>query len=204
MITPSGMQPPVTATKLASSDNQVLWEVAGSQPGYVRVVDTLPPAITAGTGDLDSTVSGVMQSPDFQQGYYHPVAFAGMPAAAPSSADGPATGSPGSVVNEADNLDNGDVHATVTATHPAVALLSASYDNRWTATVDGVATPTQMLAPTLLGVAVPAGVHTVEFRYVSYPWYWLWFLVAALTIAVLFWERRVWNVVRIRRVRAAP
>ena len=156
------------------------------QPGYLRVVDTVAPAIVADNGNLYRVMAGVVNSTAFKKGYYNPVAFAGNPAAAPSLPSGVATGSPGSVSNETDNLDNGDVTASVNASRPAVALLSASYDNRWTATVDGVPAPTQMIAPTLVGVAVPAGKHTVEFRYVSYPWYWFWFLVAAATIALMF------------------
>jgi hypothetical protein len=46
-----------------------------------------------------------------------------------------------------------------------VAVLSASYHGRWRATVDGKPAPTQMVAPSLVGVTVGPGTHTVVFVY---------------------------------------
>jgi hypothetical protein len=52
-----------------------------------------------------------------------------------------------------------------------------------------------MIAPSFVGVRVPAGRHTVEFEYVPYPDYWLLFLVGFLTLVALavvprWWARR--------------
>jgi uncharacterized membrane protein YfhO len=74
-------------------------------------------------------------------------------------------------------------------------MLKATYHPRWTVTVDGKRAKTQMLAPSFVGVAVPAGQHVVEFRYEPYPDYWLLFLIGVLTLVALavvprWWSRR--------------
>jgi uncharacterized membrane protein YfhO len=56
---------------------------------------------------------------------------------------------------------------------PGVAVLSASYDPGWTATVNGRRHPIRMVAPALVAVDVPAGADHVVFRfhgYGDYPW----------------------------------
>jgi hypothetical protein len=42
-----------------------------------------------------------------------------------------------------------------------------------------------MMAPSLVGVDVPVGVHNVEFRYKPYPWYPLLIAIGLLTLAAL-------------------
>jgi uncharacterized membrane protein YfhO len=51
---------------------------------------------------------------------------------------------------------------------PGVAVLSASYDPGWTATVNGRREPTRMVAPALVAVDVPAGTDRVAFRFHGY------------------------------------
>jgi len=53
----------------------------------------------------------------------------------------------------------------------AVVVLAASYDPGWSATIDGHPAAVQMLAPALVGVAVPPGLHHVLFRYAGFGGY---------------------------------
>jgi uncharacterized membrane protein YfhO len=64
-------------------------------------------------------------------------------------------------------------------------MLKESYYPHWTATVDGHPVKTQMLAPSFVGVAVTPGQHRIEFHYVPYQYYWLLFLIGALTLVAL-------------------
>ena len=62
----------------------------------------------------------------------------------------------------------------------AVVLLKASYDPRWTATVDSKSVKPVMMAPSLVGVEVGPGNHVVRFAYRPYSHY-----LALLTIGIL-------------------
>ena len=96
--------------------------------------------------------------------------------------------------------DDGVFGGTVVANRPAVVMLKATYHPRWKVTVDGKPAKTQMLAPSFVGVAVPAGPTLVEFRYEPYPDYWLLFLIGVLTLVALAVVPRVWS----RRRRTDP
>ncbi len=65
---------------------------------------------------------------------------------------------------------------------PGVAVLSASFDPGWTATVDGHTRKTQMVAPALVATTVAAGTHTIIFRYRGFRRYPLLFALSALTL----------------------
>jgi uncharacterized membrane protein YfhO len=67
---------------------------------------------------------------------------------------------------------------------PGVAVLSASYDPGWTATVNGRPQPTRMVAPALVAVDVPAGADHVVFRYHGYGDYPPLLALSGLTLAV--------------------
>ena len=95
---------------------------------------------------------------------------------------------------------NGLFTAKVTTVRPAAVLLKESFDPRWSVTVDGVAQKPVMLAPSLVGVEVPAGIHTIAFQYKSYPHYPILVTIGLLTLAALFlWPRRGFLVSRLRR-----
>jgi hypothetical protein len=64
-------------------------------------------------------------------------------------------------------------------------MLKATYDPRWHVTVDGKPAKTQMLAPSFVGVAVPAGQHRIAFRYVPYGYYWELLTLGALALIAL-------------------
>ena len=86
---------------------------------------------------------------------------------------------------QAQKPQNGVFTATVEASRPGVVLLKASYDPRWTVTVDGLADKAAMMAPSLVGVEVPAGRHEVRFRYKPYGHYPLLLVIGVLTLIAL-------------------
>jgi membrane protein YfhO len=86
---------------------------------------------------------------------------------------GPRQPAPGAASSQHADLAGGDASATLRMHGPGIAVLSASYDPGWTATVNGRPRPTRMVAPALVAVDVPAGTDHVAFRYHGYgdyPW----------------------------------
>jgi uncharacterized membrane protein YfhO len=81
----------------------------------------------------------------------------------------------------------------VDASRPAWVMLKESYSPQWTATVDGKPAKTQMLAPSFVGVAVPAGRHSVVFTYKARSYYPLLFAFSALTMLGLALGPRGWR-----------
>jgi uncharacterized membrane protein YfhO len=89
------------------------------------------------------------------------------------------------VLAQAHESQDGVFRTTVEASRPSAVLLKASYDPRWTVTVDGLPDKATMIAPSLVGVEVPAGRHEVRFRYKPYGHYPLLILLGALTLIAL-------------------
>jgi len=87
------------------------------------------------------------------------------------------------VTSESDDLDDGVVTATVTMRRPGVVVLSAAFDDGWRVTVDGRARTTKMVAPALVATDVPAGTHTIGFRYRGYSGYPELFALCATALA---------------------
>jgi hypothetical protein len=82
-------------------------------------------------------------------------------------------------------LQDGVFLASVDANRPSVVLLKVSYDPRWTVTVDGKPAKATMMAPSLVGVEVPAGKHVVRFRYEPYGAYPILLAIGAIALLVL-------------------
>jgi uncharacterized membrane protein YfhO len=89
------------------------------------------------------------------------------------------------VLTQSNRLQDGRFDTTVEARRPAVVLLKATYDPRWTVTVDGLRAKPAMMAPSLVGVEVPAGRHVVRFRYKPYAGYPVLLGIGALTFLAL-------------------
>jgi len=205
MILPSTMKPPVPATFLVgdSTLGMILYEVRGVPATYMSVVDTVGPTVHANNADLGPLSTSILRGSDLQNDLYHPMQFASTPPGRPSWAGpGAPAVAPGTVLSEHDDLQTGDVSAQVTARRSSVALLSASFDNRWTVTVDGAPATPQMIAPSLVGVAIPSGTHTVHFHYAPYPYYWVWLALGLIAIVVLRWPLVIASWVRSPKLRA--
>jgi uncharacterized membrane protein YfhO len=91
----------------------------------------------------------------------------------------------GAVRAERADLDDGEASATMRMRRPGIAVLSASYDPGWTATVNGLRRPTRMVAPALVAVDVPAGTDRVVFRFHGYGDYPELLALSGLTLAMI-------------------
>jgi uncharacterized membrane protein YfhO len=98
---------------------------------------------------------------------------------------------PGTVIGAYAQPEAGVFGADVEATRPGMVLLKATYDPRWSATVDGVEVTTAMVAPSFVGVPIPAGRHSILFEYHPYPYYWLLIAIGLFTqlALVVGWRR---------------
>jgi hypothetical protein len=183
LILPVDRQPPVPAKLLASSGRHRLWEVQTT--GYLQVVDRSAP-IAADRTNLEAATHVWRTSNLASKGIYPGIAFAGAQGPLPTfTGTKPPPGPPGRVLTQTNTLQDGVFTAAVQMNRPAVVLLKATYDPRWTATVDGRSAAPTMMAPSLVGVDVPIGIHEVIFRYKAYDQYPLLLVIGALTLAGL-------------------
>jgi Gpi18-like mannosyltransferase len=199
LILPPDREPSIQAKLLASSGIYRLWEVNTS--GYVQVVDRARP-IAADRTNLQVATRRFRDSDLASRGIYPGIAFAGEPAPTPSFAGTTPPSRPaGAVLSETELLRNGVLLASVEANRPAVVLLKASYDRRWTATVDGERVKPTMMAPSLVGVDVPPGKHLVWFRYKPYEGYPILLALGAMALLALTILPRRAEVGRLMRFR---
>jgi hypothetical protein len=97
----------------------------------------------------------------------------------------PASSSPGTLGVQANDLEHGEEAATVRMRREGIAVLSASFDPGWTAEVDGHPASVFPVAPALPATRVPAGIHSVAFRYVGFSYYAGLFLLCAISLTSL-------------------
>ena len=198
LILPVVRQPAVPASSALVAGPYRLWVLP--HEGYLRVVETVG-TLRADRRDVGPASYDYLGSPLPGAGRYLTVAFGAAPAAAPTDPAPRTTKGRGSaattavsagrVTSERDDLAAGRVTATVHATRRAVVALSASYDPGWTAVVDGRVTPTEMLAPAIVGVTLDAGVHHVVWQYQGYGSYDALLAVLVLTMgALVAWHVR--------------
>jgi Gpi18-like mannosyltransferase len=180
LLLPMNRNPSVPAKLVAVSGPYRLFEVKTS--GYFQVVDRAP-AIAANRTNLDAATAAFRESNLALRNIYPGIAFAGGPAPPPTfTGPNPPPGRPGQVLTQSNRLQDGVFDATVHANRRAVVLLKASYDPRWTVTVDGVQQKPVMMAPSLVGVEVPPGRHVIDFRYKPYQHYTLLLSIGALSL----------------------
>ncbi len=179
LILPAGSSPPVAAQPVALAGPYALWTT--STTGYVHT-GTIVGALAANRTDLGVRSVPLLRSGLAGAGDYLEIVFGGRqatPPPLPQASRGPRAGE---VTSESDDLADGVVSATVAMRRPGVVVLSASFDDGWTATVDGHPRSTSMVAPALVATRVPAGTHTVEFRYRGYSGCPPLFALCALTL----------------------
>jgi hypothetical protein len=191
LMLPDTMAPPVPATLLAHQGRHTLWQVTGAT-GYLQVVDTSG-TIAANRADIGKATAAFMSGRNPDQPW-PTVAFAGAPAAS-ASLVGTAVGSPGMVAQDNSRPADGVYAATVVTNRTAVVVAKATFGPRWHVTVDGVSVKPEMVAPSLVGVTVPVGQHTVVFRYVPVHGYILILTLSGLGLIVIemfqVWSPRV-------------
>jgi Gpi18-like mannosyltransferase len=189
MILPVGHDPPVAAKLLETRGQHQLYRV--DTTGYFQVIDVIG-VVEANRTNINSQTSTFRYSDLAMHNQYPSVAFNGASAAPPTVGGNlqPA-GSPGTVIKQSNDKENGFFTATVRASRTAGVLLKESFDPRWTVTVDGVPQKPAMFAPSLVGVEVPAGEHVIAFHYKSYSHYPVLVAIGILTLLGLaIWPRR--------------
>jgi len=183
VLVPSDRKPSVPARLIASAGSNRLYEVRTS--GYFQVVDRAA-SVSANRTNIEAATRPFRNSQLAVQGIYPSVAFAGVRPLPPTyEGSRPPPGPAGSVIRQSNALQNGIFDATVEARRHAVVLLKATYDPRWTVTVDGQRAKPEMMAPSLVGVEVPPGRHVVRFKYVPYSHYPVLLAIGALTLLAL-------------------
>jgi hypothetical protein len=181
LILPTGWPAPIRADLVAVSGPYALWTTPSA--GYLHA-GTIVGALAANRTDLGARSVPVLDSGLAGHGEYFEIDFGGRPASGLPSSGLLREAAAGAVASESDDLDDGLVTGTVTMRRPGVVVLSASFDDGWTAAVDGRETATKMIAPALVATEVPAGTHAVAFRYRGYSGYPELFALCALTLAV--------------------
>ena len=194
MILPADMQPPVAAKLLDSSGRHRLYRVNTS--GYFQVIDVIG-SVIANRTNIGSASSVFRYSDLAMHNQYPAVGFNGaLPAPPTVGGSVQPAGSPGTVIKQSNDKENGLFSATVLANRTAGVLLKESFDPRWTVTVDGVPQKPVMIAPSLVGVEVPAGEHVIKFHYKSYSHYPILVVIGILTIlglALWPWRKRLFR-----------
>lgn len=187
LIYPEDRKPAVPASFLARSGRHVLWEVQTS--GYLKVIDTTAP-IEADNRTILAANEEFLASDELGRGVHPLVTFPGVAPAEPTLTRAEPAGPPGRITKQFDSALTGSYGGDLQMERRGVAMLKSSFDGGWTATVDGKARPTFMVAPTFVGVEVGPGKHQVRFEYRSSTNYPLLFLIGALALATLHFVQR--------------
>ena len=182
LILPAGDQPPVPARLAMRSGPYWLWTIDGA--GYVQA------GRIVGEISANRTNVGARSIPLLRSGLAADGAYLGVRYGVDGGGDGRlptvrSQSSAGAVRAQRADLDDGEASATVRMRRPGVAVLSASYDPGWTATVNGRPRPTRMVAPALVAVDVPAGTDHVVFRFHGYGDYPELLALSGLTLAMV-------------------
>jgi hypothetical protein len=181
LLLPSGWVPPVPSHLLKRAGPYALWTVG--RRGYVDV-GRIVGVTTADRTDVGARSIDPLRSGLAARGAYLRVDFgaASRSAPLPAVARNVATGS---VIAESDDLEQGVVDTTVRMKRPGVVVLSVSFDPGWTATVDGRAHATEMVAPALVATRVSAGTHRIVFRYRGFDGYLELFVLSGVCLVAV-------------------
>jgi hypothetical protein len=182
LILPAGDQPPVRARLAMRSGPYSLWTLDGD--GYVQA-GRIVAEVAANRTNVGARSVRLLRS-----GLADAQAYLSVRWGSDGGADGrlptvPSQSPTGAVSAQGADLDHGEASATVQMSRAGVAVLSASYDPGWTATVNGRRIPTRMVAPALVAVDVPAGTDHVVFRFHGYGDYAELLALSVLTLAAV-------------------
>jgi len=198
LILPAGRTPPVRAHRVTRAGSYVLWTLRG---GYIEP-GTVVGQISANRTDLGARNRLLLRSGLAGQGAYLAVRYGGH-GGGTNRLSLAHQSAPGTVSGGESDLADGDASATLRMHRPGVAVLSASYDPGWTATVNGRPTATRMVAPALVAVDLPAGTSHVVFRFHGYGDYPELLALSGLTLAgIALWPS--WARARRRRIASQP
>jgi hypothetical protein len=183
VLLPAEQRPLVKARLIGERGRHRLWETEAE--GYLGVVDTISP-IAADRTSLGIQMRQFLSSALPEQRLHPLVDYEGEGAPSPTRVSvGEADVPPGVVQAQIGAPDRGVFAGRVLLHRSAVVMLRSTFDPRWEASVDGAPSPTFMVAPNFVGVAVPPGSHDVGFRYAPYPYYGPLLLLGLLTLVTL-------------------
>ena len=154
------------AQPVARAGRHLLYEMADVR--YLEVVDTIAP-VAADRRNLGQQTASILDSGLFARRYLPTIAFGSAAAAEPTLGADELPGRAGDVLSAAAEPQAGTFAGTVDLSREAAVLFKVSFDPRFSATVDGVEVPTEMLAPAFVGVRVPEGRHEVALSYEPFP-----------------------------------
>jgi hypothetical protein len=182
-ILPLGTSPPIAERLIACAGRYCLWRTAAK--GYVHA-GVIAGVLAADRTDVGARSRALLGSALARRGAYLRVAYGhsagGVTPRLPAVAGDARAGT---VTAERDGLADGEVTATVRMNRAGVAVLSSSFDPGWAAAVDGRPQPTMMVAPALVGIAIPPGAHRLTLRFRGRSRYDELFAVSLLSLTVL-------------------
>jgi hypothetical protein len=183
VILPTSEQPPVPARLMMRAGPYRLWTIDSA--GYIHVGHVIG-EIPANRTDVGTRSIPLLRSGLADHGAYLGVRYGSDGRAGDGRVPAlPGQSPAGSVRAQHADLDDGQAVATVQMSRAGVAVLSASYDPGWTATVNGRRRPTRMVAPALVAVDVPAGTDRVVFRFHGYGDYPELLALSGLSLAII-------------------
>jgi hypothetical protein len=182
LILPAGTRPPVPAALTLRAGPYRLWTLDNA--GYVQA-GRIVGAISANRTNVGARSVALLHSGLAAHGAYLSVNYGSNGGGDGRLPTVPSQSPAGAVRAQRADLDNGEASSTVRMRRPGVAVLSASYDPGWTATVNGRRRPTRIVAPALVAVDVPAGTDHIVFRYRGYREYPELLALSGLTLVLI-------------------
>jgi hypothetical protein len=189
LILPQHRSPPITARRVGSVGPYALWTT--QQSGYARV-GTLVGSVDANREDVGIRSVRLLRSNLAARGGYLRVRWGSNGRAEDIGTPPPRL--PGAVLVEHDELSRGRVSVVVRFVRAGLLVLSSSFDPSWRVSVDGVSRPTIMVAPALVGVSVPTGIHRIDFAFRDSADYFPLFVFALMPLVLLLlaYTHRYW------------
>jgi hypothetical protein len=182
LILPTGSRPPVPARLKLRAGPYSLWTIDGA--GYVQA-GSIVGEISASRTNVGTRSIPLLRSGLAADGAYLSVRYGSDGRGNDRLPTVRSQPSAGAIRAEHADLGDGNTSATVQMRRPGVAVLSASYDPGWRATVNGRQRPTRMVAPALVAVDVPAGTDHIVFRFHGYDDYPELLALSGLTLAII-------------------
>ncbi len=179
LILPVANTPPVPARPLMRSGPYALWMIAADH--YIDA-GQITGELAANRTNIGTRTIPLLHSDLAARGAYLAVRYGSGAAERNRLPTVGSQSSPGTVLTQSGNLDHGMASATVRMRRAGVAVLSASYDPGWTASVDGHRQPIRMVAPALVAIDLPEGTHHVVFSFHGYGDYPELLTLSALTL----------------------
>jgi hypothetical protein len=190
LLLPTGMANPVPAQRVLVDAGYSLWVIASNS--YVDLVNVTG-TISADRADIGSKSLVFLEILQAAQDWYVKWPGSGPPPQTSPAAAATDVISPGTVNSVQASPPEGSYSTEVTMERPGTLVLSIAYDPGWHVWVDGRATPTEMLAPALIGVNLAAGRQYVVFRYSGFKWYPELWAFGILSVAGTFLLCRRWR-----------